>query len=71
METENLRTFLLVVRYHNFTRAAEQLFVAQSTVTNRILELERAAGVKLLHGSEGILSGALAKRAYCDCVGCG
>lgn len=49
METENLRTFLLVVRYHNFTRAAEQLFVAQSTVTNRILELERAAGVKLLH----------------------
>ena len=48
MDTENLRTFLLVVRVHNFTRAAEQLFVAQSTVTNRIMELEREAGVKLL-----------------------
>ena len=48
MDTENLRTYLSVVRFRNFTRAAEQLFVAQSTVTNRILELEREAGVKLL-----------------------
>ena len=48
MDTENLRTYLSVVRFCNFTRAAEQLFVAQSTVTNRILELKREAGVKLL-----------------------
>lgn len=48
MDTENLRTYLSVVRFRNFTHAAEQLFVAQSTVTNRILELEREAGVKLL-----------------------
>lgn len=48
MDTENLRTYLSVVRFCNFTRAAEQLFVAQSTVTNRILELEREAGVRLL-----------------------
>lgn len=48
MDTENLRTFLLLVKLKNFTRAAEQLFVAQSTVTNRIAELEREAGVRLL-----------------------
>lgn len=48
MNTENLRTFLLLVKLKNFTRAAEQLFVAQSTVTNRIAELERETGVRLL-----------------------
>ncbi len=48
MNTENLRTFLLLVKLRNFTRVAEQLFIAQSTVTNRIAELEREAGVRLL-----------------------
>ena len=48
MNTENLRTFLLLVKLKNFTRVAEQLFVAQSTVTNRIAELEREADVRLL-----------------------
>ena len=48
MNTENLRTFLLLVKLKNFTRVAEQLFVAQSTVTNRIAELERETDVRLL-----------------------
>lgn len=48
MNTENLRTFLLLVKLKNFTRVAEQLFVAQSTITNRIAELEREAGARLL-----------------------
>ena len=48
MNTETLRTFLLLVKYKNFTRVAERLFVAQSTVTNRIAELERETGVRLL-----------------------
>ena len=48
MNTENLRTFLLLVKLKNFTRVAEHLFVAQSTVTNRIAELERETGVRLL-----------------------
>ena len=48
MNTETLRTFLLLVKLKNFTRVAEQLFVAQSTVTNRIAELEKETGVRLL-----------------------
>ena len=48
MNTDNLRTFLLLVKLKNFTRVAEQLFIAQSTVTNRIAELEREMDVKLL-----------------------
>ena len=47
MNTENLRTFLLLGKLKNFTEVAKRQFVAQSTVTNRIAELEREAGVKL------------------------
>lgn len=48
MNTDNLRTFLLLVKLKNFTRVAEHLFIAQSTVTNRIAELEREMDVRLL-----------------------
>ena len=48
MNTDNLRTFLLLVKLKNFTRVAEHQFIAQSTVTNRIAELERETGVRLL-----------------------
>ena len=41
MDTESIRTFLVLAKTRNYTRAADQLFVAQSTVTNRINELER------------------------------
>lgn len=41
MDIESLRTFLILANTKNFTRAAAQLFVAQSTVTNRISELEK------------------------------
>lgn len=47
MNTENLRTFLLLCKVKNFTQTAAQLFVAQSTVTNRICELEREIGAPL------------------------
>ena len=45
MDLEGLRTFLVLANTKNYTRAAGQLFVAQSTVTNRIAELERELGV--------------------------
>ena len=48
MNTESLRTFLLVAKLKNFTRVAEQLFIAQSTVTNRVAELEKELATKLL-----------------------
>lgn len=41
MDTENLRTFIALAEHRNFTKTADTLFIAQSTVTNRIAELER------------------------------
>ncbi len=70
MDTQNLRTFLLLSKLKNFTLTAEKLFVAQSTVTNRIAELERETGKKLFTRDkkhieltrEGILFESYAKR---------
>lgn len=47
MSTEELKTFILLSKVKNFTLAAEQLFIAQSTVTNRISELEKEVGKRL------------------------
>lgn len=47
MDIEAIRTFLILADTKNYTKTADQLFVAQSTVTNRILELERELGVRL------------------------
>ncbi len=47
MNTEELKTFIFLSKVKNFTLAAEQLFVAQSTVTNRISELEKKVGKRL------------------------
>lgn len=47
MDTQTLRTFLLLAKVKNFTQTAEQLFVAQSTVTNRIADLEAELGTPL------------------------
>ncbi|MBO4990273.1 MAG: LysR family transcriptional regulator [Clostridia bacterium] len=47
MNSDNLKTFVLLSKLKNFTQTAEQLFIAQSTVTNRIAELEREIGKKL------------------------
>lgn len=44
MDTENLRTFITLAEHKNFTKTADMLFIAQSTVTNRIAELERETG---------------------------
>lgn len=47
MDTQTLRTFLLLAKLKNFTQTAEQLYVAQSTVTNRIADLETELGKSL------------------------
>ena len=47
MNSEELKTFILLTKVKNFTLAAEQLFIAQSTVTNRISELEKEVGKRL------------------------
>lgn len=47
MDTTTLRTFIMLAQIKNFTKTAQQLFVAQSTVTNRIRDLENELGVEL------------------------
>ena len=55
MNTEELKTFIILSKVKNFTLAAEQLFIAQSTVTNRISELEKEVGKRLFtRGSKTI-----------------
>ncbi len=55
MNTEGLKTFIFLSKVKNFTLAAEQLFIAQSTVTNRINELEKEVGKKLFsRGSKAV-----------------
>ena len=39
MDIESLKTFMVLANTKNYTRAANQLFVAQSTITNRINEI--------------------------------
>ena len=47
MTSDGLKTFIMLSKLKNFTRTAERMFVAQSTVTNRIFELEKEIGKKL------------------------
>ncbi len=47
MNTEELKTFIALSKLKNFTKTAESLYVAQSTVTNRIAELEKEVGKQL------------------------
>ncbi len=49
MYIETIRTFIVLAHTRNYTRAASQLFVAQSTVTNRINELEKELGFPLFN----------------------
>ncbi len=56
MDTQNLRTFLTLANVKNFTQTASLMFIAQSTVTNRIAELERELGKQLFVRSKKNLS---------------
>lgn len=48
MEYEQMETFLLVAKTKSFSRAAERLHVAQTTVSVRIQQLERQIGRRLI-----------------------
>ena len=47
MDIETLRTYVVLSDTRNYTRTSEQLFISQSTVTNRISELEKQVGARL------------------------
>ena len=49
MDYRYLRAFLATARHRNFSRAAEELRIAQSAVTRQIQLLERNLGFPLLH----------------------
>ena len=53
MNTTSLETFLVLSKIRNFTKASEALFVAQSTVTNRIAELEKNWDSHYLSAAQG------------------
>ena len=48
MNTEALKTFVVLSECGNFTKTAQTLFCSQSTVSDRIRELENQLGQKLL-----------------------
>lgn len=52
MDTQTLKTFLLLAKLKNFTQTADQLYIAQSTVTNRIADLEAELGTSLFMRSK-------------------
>ena len=53
MNTESIKTFIMLSKLKNFTRTAERMYVAQSPVTNRIGELENETGKKLFVRRQG------------------
>jgi DNA-binding transcriptional LysR family regulator len=56
MDTRQLRSFLAVAFYLNFTEAAKHLFLAQSTLSRQIVELEKELGAALFIRNNRIVS---------------
>lgn len=55
MNTEELKTFIFLSKVKNFTLAAGKMGIAQSTVTNRVSELEKEVGKRLFtRGSKSV-----------------
>ncbi|MEV4689091.1 LysR family transcriptional regulator [Microbacterium sp. LWH3-1.2] len=53
MNLEQLRAFVTVAQLGNFTRAAEQLHLAQPSLSRQISTLEQSLGVDLFHRARG------------------
>lgn len=55
MNTEELKTFIFLSKVKNFTLAAGKMGITQSTVTNRVSELEKEVGKRLFtRGSKSV-----------------
>jgi DNA-binding transcriptional LysR family regulator len=54
MQIHDIQSFLAVVRHKNISRAADDLFVSQSTITHRLKNLEREMGITLLDRGRGM-----------------
>ncbi|HET8780450.1 MAG TPA: LysR substrate-binding domain-containing protein [Agromyces sp.] len=53
MNLEQLRSFVEVARFSNFTRAAEELHLAQPSLSRQISTLEQSLGAELFHRARG------------------
>ncbi|MGR2751921.1 LysR family transcriptional regulator [Agromyces arachidis] len=53
MNLEQLRSFVEVSRFGNFTRAAEELYLAQPSLSRQIAALEKDLGAELFHRARG------------------
>ncbi len=51
MNTESIKTFLVLAKLKNFTLTSEYLYISQSTVTKRIAQLEDELNTKLFDRS--------------------
>src|SRR5690625_2947180 len=56
MNTSEVEAFLAVVRNGNISKASRQLFISQSTISQRIKSLESKLEVRLIERSKGITS---------------
>ena len=53
MKTEHLREFAVLAQHLNFTIAAKELFIAQSTLSAHVAQLEEELGFALLERRGG------------------
>lgn len=53
MNTIEIEAFLAILRHGNFTEAAKELFISQSTLSHRLVELEKDVGKKLIARGRG------------------
>ena len=51
MELRQLRYFIAIAKHGSFSKAAEQVFVAQSALSHQLAQLEAELGTRLLHRS--------------------
>lgn len=56
MNANQVDSFLTIVRLGSLTKAAEQLFVSQSTISQRLHAIEKEYGVTLLNREKGVKS---------------
>ena len=53
MDHRDIETFLELVRTRNITKTAENLYLSQSTVSNRLKNLEDELGCQLIFRAKG------------------
>ncbi|WP_028403252.1 LysR family transcriptional regulator [Ectobacillus panaciterrae] len=54
MNKLGIEAFLAIVRHKRLTDAAKSLFLSQSTLSNRLFQLEKEIGIKLIERGRGI-----------------